>query len=78
MTTPAKKTERTELAWVQLQCHARTAPSEVLGVDFIMSTDSTKLFIGEAAGVPCVIVERGEAKTGRIPFHNVASFGVLE
>lgn len=77
MTTPAKKTERTELGWVQLQCHARTSPSEVLGVDFIMSNDSTKLFIGDVAGVPCVIVERG-GPVGRIPFHNVASFGVLE
>lgn len=78
MNAPAKKTERIELAWVQFQRGARTSPSEAIGVEFVMGTESTKMFLGEVAGIPCVFFERPDSKTGRVPLTNVASFGVLE
>lgn len=73
-----KKTDRTEIAWVQFQANARTRPSAPLGVDFVQATDQTKLFVGEVAGIPCVFIEHADSKTGRVPMTNVASFGVLE
>ena len=73
------KSERVELQWVQgIAARTRQHFGDALGENMVVSTADTKIYLGEVAGIPCVIIEHPTYRSpARIPLSAVAAFGEL-